>query len=76
MAHKARFLIKEDKTNAFLHGEYMMDEGFSALVVKGKKSQAEVDNMPQLASEVQYAVLTRKLQPGTCIPLPLAPPLI
>ena len=42
-----------------------MDEEFAALVEKGKKSQAEVDSMLQLANEVQYAVLTRKLQPGT-----------
>ena len=50
--------------NAFLRGEYTMDAEFAALVEKGKKSQAEVDSMLQLANEVQYAVLTRKLQPG------------
>ncbi|KAI0303588.1 SPX-domain-containing protein [Multifurca ochricompacta] len=60
---KARFSIKEEKVNTFLHGEYTMDEEFAALVEKGKKSQAEVDSMLQLANEVQYAVLTRKLQP-------------
>jgi SPX domain protein involved in polyphosphate accumulation len=65
---KARFPIKEDKVNAFLRGEYTMDEEFAALVAKGKKSQADVDSMLQLANEVQYAVLTRRLQPGTCIP--------
>jgi SPX domain protein involved in polyphosphate accumulation len=51
--------------NAFLRGEYTMDEEFARLVEKGKKSQAEVDSMLQLANEVQYAVLTRQLQPGT-----------
>jgi SPX domain protein involved in polyphosphate accumulation len=65
---KARFPIKEDKVNAFLRGEYTMDEEFAALVAKGKKSQADVDSMLQLANEVQYAVLTRHLQPGTCVP--------
>lgn len=60
---KARFPIKEDKVNAFLRGEYTMDEEFEALVEKGKKSQADVDSMLQLANEVQYAVLTRRLQP-------------
>ena len=50
--------------NAFLRGEYTMDEEFAALVEKGKKSQAEVDGMLQLANEVQYAVLTRQLHPG------------
>ncbi|KAF8486248.1 SPX-domain-containing protein [Russula ochroleuca] len=60
---KARFPIKEDKVNAFLRGEYTMDEEFAAIVKKGKKSQADVDSMLQLANEVQYAVLTRHLQP-------------
>jgi SPX domain protein involved in polyphosphate accumulation len=61
---KARFSIKEDKVNAFLHGEYTMDEEFAALVEKGRKNQVEVDSMLQLANEVQYTVLTRRLQPG------------
>ncbi len=64
---KARFPIKEDKVNAFLCGEYTMDEEFKALVEKGKKSQADVDSMLQLTNEVQYAVLMRRLQPGTCV---------
>lgn len=41
-----------------------MDEEFEELFKKGKKSRQEVDSMIQLANEVQYAVLTRKLQPG------------
>ncbi|KIY69113.1 SPX-domain-containing protein [Cylindrobasidium torrendii FP15055 ss-10] len=60
---KARFPIKEHLVNAFLRGEYTMEEEFQQLVTKGKKTQAEVDSMIQLANEVQYAVLTRKLQP-------------
>ncbi|KAI0033526.1 SPX-domain-containing protein [Vararia minispora EC-137] len=60
---KARFPIKEDKVNAFLRGEYMMDEEFQALVARGKKTQQEVESMIQLANEVQYAVITKKLQP-------------
>lgn len=51
--------------NAFLSGEYTVDEEFQELVKKGKKTQQEVDSMIQLANEVQYAVLTRKLQPGS-----------
>ena len=43
-----------------------MDKDFQELVKKGKKTQQEVDSMIQLANEVQYAVLTRKLQPGEC----------
>ena len=62
---KERFPIKEDKVNAFLRGEYTMDEEFRALVKRGKKTEQEVEGMIQLASEVQYAILTRKLVPGT-----------
>ena len=62
--------------NAFLRGEYTMDEEFAALVKKGKKSQAEVDSMIQLANEVQYAVLRRKLQPGMVSSSLIALPLI
>ncbi|KAJ7067167.1 VTC domain-containing protein [Mycena amicta] len=60
---KARFPIKEHLVNAFLRGEYTVDEEFQQLVAKGKKTQQEVDSMIQLANEVQYAVLSRKLQP-------------
>ncbi|CCL98802.1 uncharacterized protein FIBRA_00807 [Fibroporia radiculosa] len=60
---KARFPIKEHLVNAFLRGEYIMDEEFQGLVTKGKKSQQEVDSMIQLANEVQYAILTKQLQP-------------
>ena len=42
-----------------------MDGEFEELFKKGKKTRQEVDSMIQLANEVQYAVLTRKLQPGT-----------
>ncbi|KAI0346258.1 SPX-domain-containing protein [Trametopsis cervina] len=60
---KARFPIKEHLVNAFLRGEYTMDEEFQALVTKGKKTQEEVDGMIQLANEVQYSILTKKLEP-------------
>lgn len=62
---KARFPLKEHLINAFLAGDYTVDDDFQELVTKGKKSQQEVDSMIQLANEVQYAVLTRKLGPGT-----------
>jgi SPX domain protein involved in polyphosphate accumulation len=61
---KARFPIKEENVNAFLRGEYTMDEEFRALVKKGKKTEQEVESMIQLATEVQYAILTRGLKPG------------
>ncbi|KAJ3825681.1 VTC domain-containing protein [Lentinula raphanica] len=60
---KARFPIKEHLVNSFLKGEYTVDEDFQQLVKKGKKTQQEVDSMIQLANEVQYAVLTKKLVP-------------
>ncbi|EPT01373.1 hypothetical protein FOMPIDRAFT_124628 [Fomitopsis schrenkii] len=60
---KARFPIKEHLVNAYLRGEYTMDEEFQELVKKGKKTQQEVDSMIQLANEVQYSILTKKLRP-------------
>ena len=62
---KARFPIKEENVNAFLRGEYTMDKEFASLLAKGKKSTQEVEAMTQLANEVQYAILSRNLQPGT-----------
>lgn len=64
---KARFPIKEHLVKAFLSGEYTMDEEFQELVRKGKKTQEEVDSMIQLANEVQYAILTKKLKPGVSL---------
>jgi SPX domain protein involved in polyphosphate accumulation len=64
---KERFIIKEDKMNDFLTGRYTMDEEFDALVAKGKKSEKEVGGMKQLANEIQYAIVTRKLRPGTSL---------
>ena len=64
---KARFPIKEHLVNAFLQGEYTMDAEMQALADSGKKSQSEVDSMIQLASEVQYRTLTRKLVPGEAL---------
>jgi SPX domain protein involved in polyphosphate accumulation len=61
---KARFPVKEHLINAFIRGEYTVDADFQQLVKKGKKTQAEVDSMIQLANEVQYAILTKKLEPG------------
>ncbi|KAG2132878.1 A eukaryotic polyphosphate polymerase in complex with pyrophosphate [Suillus bovinus] len=60
---KVRFPIKEHLVNTFLRREYTMDAELQALVDKGKKTQAEVNSMIQLASEVQYCILTKQLQP-------------
>ena len=40
-----------------------MDDEFDALVKKGKKTEKEVEGMKQLANEIQYAIITRKLGP-------------
>ncbi len=61
---KERFVCKEDKMNVYLAGRYTMDDEFDALVKKGKKTEKEVEGMKQLAAEIQYAVVTRKLRPG------------
>ena len=50
--------------NDYLAGRYTMDEEFDALVKKGKKTEKEVEGMKQLANEIQYAIITRKLRPG------------
>ncbi|KAL0953247.1 hypothetical protein HGRIS_004500 [Hohenbuehelia grisea] len=63
---KARFPLKEHLVNPFLSGEYSVDqlaEEWQALVKRGKKTQQEVDSMVQLASEVQYRVVTRAFKP-------------
>lgn len=65
---KARFPIKENKVDAFFRGDYTMDEEFEELYKKGKKTRQEVDSMIQLAKEVQFSIVTRKLQPGKCPP--------
>jgi SPX domain protein involved in polyphosphate accumulation len=41
-----------------------MDAEFDELLKKGKKTAKEVESMKQLANEIQYAVITRKLKPG------------
>lgn len=59
--------------NAFLRGEYTMDDEFQALVAKSKKTQEEVDSMTQLANEIQYSILTKKLVPGASYSLTTFP---
>jgi hypothetical protein len=46
-----------------------MDAEFEELVRKGKKTRQDAESMIQLANEVQYAILTKKLKPGTINPL-------
>jgi uncharacterized membrane protein YidH (DUF202 family) len=60
---KARFPIKEKHLNAFLKGQYTTDELFAKAREQGKKSEKEIKDLEQLAQEVQYTILTKRLHP-------------
>ncbi|KAK9480973.1 VTC domain-containing protein [Lipomyces japonicus] len=60
---KARFSLKEKNVNSFLHGEFTVDQVFKKMREDGKKSIKEIEDLEQLAREVQYTVITKKLQP-------------
>lgn len=60
---KARFPIKEKYLNAFLRGEYTTDQLVAKWREQGKMSEKEIQDMEQLAQEVQYTVLTKRLHP-------------
>ncbi|KAI7870535.1 VTC domain-containing protein [Spinellus fusiger] len=60
---KARFPIKEKYLNSFLKGEYTTEELFAKTKEQGHKSEKELEELEQLAQEVQYRVLTKRLYP-------------
>ncbi|KAI8577386.1 hypothetical protein K450DRAFT_252198 [Umbelopsis ramanniana AG] len=60
---KARFPIKEKHLNAYLKGQYTTDELFAKAREQGKKSEKEIRDLEQLAQEVQYTTLTKRLHP-------------
>ncbi|KAK9458661.1 VTC domain-containing protein [Lipomyces oligophaga] len=60
---KARFSLKEKNVNAFLSGEYTVEQAFKKMREDGKKSPKEIEDLEQLAREVQYTVITKKLKP-------------
>ncbi|EEB06054.1 vacuolar transporter chaperone complex subunit [Schizosaccharomyces japonicus yFS275] len=60
---KARFPLKEKYVNAFMRGDYTVEEAFEKMRKEGKKSLQEIENLERLAREVQYTVLNRKLKP-------------
>jgi hypothetical protein len=62
---KARFSLKEKNVNAFLDGRMTVEEVFDKMRKEGKKSQQEIDDLEQLAREIQYRVITRRLVPVT-----------
>lgn len=62
---KARFTLKEKNVNAFMRGDMTVEEAFAKMRKEGKKSEKEINDLEQLAREIQYRVITRKLVPVT-----------
>ncbi|ODV89059.1 hypothetical protein CANCADRAFT_133363 [Tortispora caseinolytica NRRL Y-17796] len=61
---KARFALKEKNVNAFLKGEYTVQQAFEKMRNEGKKSLKEIEKLEQLAREVQYRVISKRLKPS------------
>lgn len=62
---KARFTLKEKNVNAFMTGKFTVEEAFAKMRKEGKKSIKEIEDLEQLAREIQYRVITRRLVPVT-----------
>lgn len=62
---KARFSLKEKNVNAYLDGRMTVEQVFDKMRKEGKKSSSEIDDLEQLAREIQYRVITRRLGPVT-----------
>lgn len=60
---KARFSLKEKNVNAFLSGKMTTKQVFEKARREGKKSEKEIDDLEQLAKEIQFRVLDRNLIP-------------
>ncbi|GMM33832.1 Vtc4 protein [Saccharomycopsis crataegensis] len=60
---KQRFSTKEKHVNDFIKGEYTVPQAFEKMRKEGKKSRKEIENLEALASEIQYAMIKRKLRP-------------
>ncbi|CCK72996.1 Vtc4p KNAG_0M01430 [Huiozyma naganishii CBS 8797] len=60
---KARFALKEKHVNAFLRGEYTVEQVFQKMRKEGKKSAKEIESLEALATEIQYVMLTKRLRP-------------
>ncbi|KAI8886051.1 vacuolar transporter chaperone complex subunit, partial [Backusella circina FSU 941] len=60
---KERFPIKEKYLNPFLKGEYTTEELFAKVKEQKSKPEKVIKEMEQLAEEVQYTVVTKKLHP-------------
>lgn len=62
---KARFSLKEKNVNAFLSGKMSVESVFQKMRREGKKSDKEISDLEQLAQEIQYSVISRRLRPVT-----------
>ena len=62
---KARFSSKEKNVNAFLSGKMTVESVFEKMRKEGKRSEKEIADLEQLAREIQFRVITRKLVPVT-----------
>lgn len=60
---KARFPIKEKYVNGYLKGTYTMEKSVSKLRDRHVKTEKELEELEQLASEVQETILKRNLHP-------------
>lgn len=62
---KARFKLKEKNVNAYLRGELTPEKIFEKERKEQKRPEKDIASDEQLAREIQYRVLTRKLEPVT-----------
>ncbi|KAF2101969.1 SPX-domain-containing protein [Rhizodiscina lignyota] len=62
---KARFSLKEKNVNDYMSGKLTVDQIFEKMRKDGKKSEKEINDLAQLAKEIQYRVITRHLVPVT-----------
>lgn len=60
---KARFSLKEKNVNHFLRGDMTTTQVFEKARREGKKSEKEIDDLEQLAKEIQFRVIDRNLVP-------------
>ena len=60
---KARFSLKEKNVNAFLRGDMTTTQVFEKARRESKKSVEEINDLEQLAKEIQFRVIDRNLVP-------------
>ena len=60
---KARFSMKEKNVSALLAGRMSVESVFEKMRKDGKKSNEEISKLEQLAREIQFRVLDRRLVP-------------